>query len=63
MIYFLLIILKSKINNHIDNLYNSKLLPALKYKAISNSDEEGVSEYDLSEDIIKNIDDYVIIQL
>jgi len=55
--------IKSKINNHIDNLYNSKLLPALKYKAISNSDEEGVSEYDLSEDIIKNIDDYVIIQL
>ena len=63
MIYFLLIILKSKIKNNIDNLYNSKLLPALKYKAISNSDEEGVSEYDLSEDIIKNIDDYVIIQL
>jgi len=55
--------IKSKINNHIDNLYNSKLLPALKDKAKSNPGEEGVSEYDLSEDIIKDIDDYIIIQL
>ena len=55
--------IKSKINNHIGNLYNSKLLPALKNKAISNPDEEGVSEYDLSEGIIKDIDDYIINQL
>ena len=55
--------IKSKINNHIDNLYNSKLLPALKDKAKSNPGGEGVSEYDLSEDIIKDIDGYISIQL
>ena len=48
--------LKNEISNKIDELYKTILLPALAKKAIYNSGDEGVSDYDFSETIINDID-------
>ena len=48
--------LQNIINNEIDSLYESQLLPALQKKAIYNSGDEGISDYDLSSIIIDDID-------
>ena len=55
--------MKIKINNIIDNVYNSTLLPILEKVAIFNSTDEGVSNYDLSEEILININNTIIEQL
>ena len=48
--------LQNTINNEIDSIYESQLLPILKKEAIYNSSEEGVLDYDLSSNIIDDID-------
>ena len=48
--------LQNIINNEIDSIYESQLLPILKKEAIYNSSEEGVLDYDLSSNIIDDID-------
>ena len=47
--------LKTKINNKIDYLYETILLPTLNETAINNSGEEDISDYDFSEAIMNNI--------
>ena len=51
-------VIKSIINDEIENTYNTKLLPVLKNVSTYNSGEQGISDYDLSNDIINNIDTY-----
>ena len=51
--------LNNTINNEIDNMYNSILLPVLKSKAIYNSGDEQISDYDLSNIIIKDINNFI----
>jgi hypothetical protein len=48
--------IKNKINNEINTIYNSKLLPSLKTYAIYTSGDEGVKEYDFPTSISNNID-------
>ena len=56
---FLFSQIKSKINNEIDNLYNSILLPVLKNK----TREEELSSYDLPQDKIEDINNLIDKQL
>ena len=51
--------LKEEINNKIDDLYKTILLPTLQKKAIYNSGDEGVSDYDFSETIINDIESFI----
>ena len=51
--------LKAEIDKRIDDLYNTILLPTLKKKAIYNSGEEGVSDYDFNETIINDIESFI----
>ena len=51
--------LKLKINNEIDNAYNSKLLPILQKVATHNPGDDGVSNYDLPESILQDINDFI----
>ena len=51
--------IKLEINNAIDNMYNSKLLPALEKIGIHKSGNEGVSNYDLPKNIMKDINDFM----
>ena len=55
--------LKTEINNKIDDLYKTILLPTLKVKAIYNSGDEGVSDYDFSEAIINDIELFINIKI
>ena len=55
--------IRSTIYEELDNVYNSKLFPALKKAAVHNSGEEGISDYDLSNNIINDIDTYINQQL
>ena len=52
-------ILKTEINNKIDNIYKTLLLPTLQKKAIYNSGDEGISDYDFSETIINDIESFI----
>ena len=47
--------IKTKINTEIDNAYRLTLLPKLQKVGIYKSGNEGVSNYDLSQEIIKDI--------
>jgi hypothetical protein len=51
--------LKTEINKKIDDLYKTILLPTLKEKAIYNSGNEGVSDYDFSETIKNDIESFI----
>ena len=51
--------MKLKINNAIDNAYNSQLLPILKNKTIYNPGDEGVSNYDLPDSILNDTDNFI----
>ena len=51
--------LKTEINNKIDSLYTTILNQTLTEKAIYNSGEEGILDYDFSEAIIKNIETFI----
>ena len=51
--------LQNTINNEIDSIYESQLLPILKKEAIYNSGDEGISDYDLSSNIIDDIDNII----
>ena len=51
--------IKQEINNAIDNVYNSKLLPELQKIGTHKSGNEGVSNYDLPENIMKDINDFI----
>ena len=51
--------LKIDIYNKIENLYSTNLSHTLIEKATYNSGDEGVSDYDFSEDIINNIDSFI----
>ena len=53
---FSFISIKNKINNEINAIYKSKLLPSLKTYAIYTSGDEGVKEYDFPTSISNNID-------
>ena len=55
--------LKKFINNKIDNEYNTYLLTVLKGKAIYNQSYIGYSEYDLNEDIKKDIEFNITINI
>ena len=55
--------IKSKINSEIDNAFKSKLFPILKKVGIYNSGDEGVSYYDLPENIINDIDNSITQQI
>ena len=55
--------IKDTINNEIDNIYNQDLLPILKKVCTYTSGDEGVSDYDLSSEIITEIDDYLTRQI
>ena len=55
--------LKTEINNKIDYLYETILLPTLNETAINNSGEEGISDYDFSEAIINNIEFFFDIKI
>ena len=55
--------LKIKINNKIDYLYETILLPTLNETAINNSGEEDISDYDFSETIINNIEFFFNIKI
>lgn len=52
-----------KINNTIDNIYNSTLLPKLIEVAIYNPSDEGVTNYDLSDEILNQIDYCLVEQI
>ena len=51
--------MKSKIYSEIDNIYNDKLLPELKKVGTHNPGDEGVSNYDLPEVILNDINDFL----
>ena len=51
--------MKLKINNAIDNVYNSKLLPILKQVGTYNPGDVGVSNYDLPDSILNDIDYFI----
>jgi len=55
--------IKKTINDVIDNAFNSKLLPILKKVAIYNPGDEGVSNYDLSSDILNDINQNISQQI
>ena len=52
-------IIKETINNAIDNEYNKKLLPILKKYCINNPGDEGISNYDLSSEILSDINGFI----
>ena len=56
---FSFITIKSTIDNEIDNLYNNQLLPVLKQKAIYKSGDEDISDYDLSNSILSDINYFI----
>ena len=51
--------MKLKINNAIDNAYNSKLLPILKQVGTYNPGDVGVSNYDLPDSILNDTDCFI----
>ena len=51
--------IKSKINNEIDNVYNISLLPELEKAGVHKMGDEGVSNYDLSDSILSDIDQFI----
>ena len=51
--------LKTEINNKIDSLYTTILNKTLTEKAIYNSGDEGISDYDFSEIIKNNIETFI----
>ena len=51
--------IKKRINDVIDNGYNSILLPALEKVAIYHQGDEGVSDYDFSDTILTEIDSFI----
>jgi len=51
--------MKSKINNEINNYYNTILLPILKREAIYTYEDDHVSHYDFSSAIINDIDTFI----
>ena len=51
--------IKLSINNEIDNIYNSKLLPELQKVGTHNPGDEGVSNYDLPEAILNDINAFI----
>ena len=51
--------MKLKINNEIDTVYNSKLLPILQKVGKFKSGDEGVSNYDLPESILTDINNSI----
>ena len=55
--------MKEKINNEINNTYNNILLPVLEKIAIHNPGDEGIINYDLSDDIINDIDNLTYIKI
>ena len=55
--------IKTKINNEIDNIYNSTLLPVLKKEAIYNPGDVGVTDYDFSIEITNNISNFLNIKI
>ena len=52
--------IKNKINYEISNIYNSALLPALKVYAKYNPEDEGISNYDFSSQILNIVKSYLI---
>ena len=50
--------IQNTINNEINNIYNNQLLPILKQKAIYNSGDNNVIDYDLSSTIINDINSF-----
>ena len=51
--------IKKLIDNELDNIFNDQLLPILKEIAIYNSDDEHISDYDLSNSIIIDINSFI----
>ena len=51
--------IKIKINDEIDSTYNLKLLPMLRKKCYYKPGDEGVSNYDLPEEILKDINNSI----
>ena len=51
--------IKLKINSEIDNVYNSQLLPVLQKVGTFKSGDEGVSDYDLPESILTDINNTI----
>ena len=56
---FLFSNMQSTINNEIDNIYDNTLKPVLEQKAIYNSGDDQVSDYDLKGNIIADIDNLI----
>ena len=55
--------IKNTINNTIDNIYTTDLLPILKKVGTYTPGDEVVSDYDLSSKIVTEIDDYLTKQI
>ena len=51
--------IRLKIFEELDNAYNSTLFPVLEKVGLHNSGEQGISDYDLSNNIINDIDTYI----
>ena len=51
--------IKTRINQEIDKIYNNQLLPILKQKAIYNIADSQVSNYDLSNNILNDINSFI----
>ena len=51
--------IKTKINDEITNIFNSKLLPALKTYAIFKPGNTGIEDYDFPNEINNNIDNFI----
>ena len=51
--------MKNTINNEIDNSFKNGLLPILEQKAIYNSGEDQISDYDFKGSILIDIDNFI----
>ena len=55
--------IKKTINDELTNIYNNQLLPTLKKIAIYNSGSVGCADYDLSNSIKVDINDFILIKI
>ena len=51
--------MKNTINNEINNIYSNQLLPILKQKAIYNSGDDQISDYDFKSNILVDIENLI----